>query len=265
MQTKLSSSKQELYAKLFSLIDLTTLNHTDTYASIRGWIEKVNSFKGNFAETPTVAAICLYPNFVSLAREELKEGGVKLAVVAGAFPSAQSFIEVKELECRMAVERGADEVDVVIPLSYVLEDSGKEAYNELVAMRQACKEANLKVILESGSITDQEVLRQAALLAMEAGADFIKTSTGKSQPAATPEAAKTMCKAIEEYYNSSDRVVGFKASGGIATAEEATLYYNIVGDILGENWLNNKTFRIGASRLANNLLTDIYDREINYF
>ncbi|MDD4067819.1 MAG: deoxyribose-phosphate aldolase [Bacteroidales bacterium] len=256
---------QEIYRTCFSLIDLTTLNSTDTPSKVAGMIDKVNGFKDIYPSYPSVAAICVYPNFAGQVRSQLKIDGVRIAVVAGVFPSSQSFPEIKIAECRMAVEKGADEVDIVLALSKFLDNDKKGALEEIKSIKEAIGEKNLKVILETGALKDHNLIAEASLLAIEAGADFIKTSTGKLEPAATPEAAYVMCSKIKEHYEKTGRRIGFKPAGGISTPGEAALYYAIVEDILGKDWLNPQLFRIGASRLANNLLTEIEGKTISYF
>lgn len=255
----------EVYAKCLSFIDLTSLNSTDTVAKITAMTDKVNSFKATFPNYPQVAAMCVYPNFAATVKGNLKDLDVNIAVVGGVFPSSQSFLEVKVAECKMAVEQGATEVDIVLALSHFLADDIELAAKEISDIKSAIGNAHLKVILESGSIKEPEQIYKASMLAMEAGADFIKTSTGKTEPAATPEAAVIMCTAILDYYNKTGRRVGFKPAGGISTPEDAVKYFSIVQTILGDQWLDNKLFRIGASRLANNLLSLLENKTVNYF
>lgn len=255
---------RDILSKCLGLIDLTSLNSTDTKSKIEAMVEKVNSFSGTYSDYPSVAAICVYPNFASTVKQRLTAKGVEIAVVGGVFPSSQSFPEVKAEECKIAVEKGADEVDIVLALSHFIAGEMESASNEIRLIKKACGKAHLKVILETGALSHEQI-KQASILAMEAGADFIKTSTGKMEPAATPEAAVIMCHAIKEYYKVSGRRVGFKPAGGIVTPEDAVLYYAIVDSILGEEWLNSKYFRLGASRLANNLLTKLENKTVNYF
>lgn len=257
-------NNSEVMRACLGLIDLTSLNSTDTVSKIDSMVEKVNSFQENFKGYPSVAAICVYPNFASTVKRNLKERGVKIAVVGGVFPSSQSFLNIKEEECKAAVGQGADEVDIVLALSHFLAGEYEEAANEIRVIKKACGKAHLKVILETGALTPEQIER-ASMLAMEAGADFIKTSTGKIEPAATPEAARIMCSSIKKYYETTGKMVGFKPAGGIVTPDDAILYYSIVDSILGEKWLNPEFFRLGASRLANNLLTKLENRTINYF
>jgi len=203
---------------------------------------------------------------VPVTREVLnKNNGVNIAAVAACFPASQSFIEVKVAETALTVKAGADEIDVVISLGKFMSGAHSEVYDELSELKAACKNAHLKVILESGSLRSAVEIKQASLLAMAAGADFIKTSTGKTEPAATLEAAYVMCGAIKEYYKKTGIKVGFKPAGGVSTTEEAVQFYTVVKAILGDEWMNNKLFRFGASRLANNLLSSIEGKEVKYF
>ncbi|MHC1691296.1 MAG: deoxyribose-phosphate aldolase [Bacteroidales bacterium] len=258
-------NRPEILAACIGHMDLTSLNSTDTKSKIEKMVEKVNNFPVNFPKYPSVAAICVYPNFAEVVKKKLNSQDVNVAVVGGVFPSSQSFLEVKTEECRIAVEKGADEVDIVLSLSHFLEGEYELAAKEISSIKKAIAPAHLKVILETGALSTPEAIEKASVLAMEAGADFIKTSTGKMEPAATPEAAIVMCRAIKEHYRKTGKKVGFKPAGGISTPQDAILYYAIVDTILGEEWLNPELFRLGASRLANNLLTELENRPINYF
>lgn len=255
----------EIYKKCFSSIDLTTLNATDTLQKGEKMASLVSNFSNTFKDLPNVAAICVYPTLVNMVRRNLKDENVKIASVAGGFPTAQTFIDIKISECVMAVENGADEVDIVISLGSFLSGDYDTVGAEIAQIKDAIEDAHLKVILETGALPDLSSIRLASLLAMESGADFIKTSTGKMEPAATPEAALVMVEAISDYYKKTGRRVGFKPAGGIVETCDAILYYNIVHTILGDAWMNPELFRIGASRLANNLLTDITGLEAQYF
>ncbi|RUT78824.1 deoxyribose-phosphate aldolase [Ancylomarina longa] len=256
--------------KNFSLIDLTTLNSTDTHARAKSFAENVNNFQNDF-DMPNVAAICVYPYQVPTLNENLKAEGVNIASVAGVFPSSQSFVEVKALECKMAVEKGADEVDIVISIGAFLEGNYQTVFDEIVAQKEACGKGHLKVILETGELKTATNIRTASIIAMEAGANFIKTSTGKVPVNATLEAAFVMTQAIKEYHERTGRMVGFKPAGGISTGKDAIEFYSISKNNLDEDWLNNEYLRIGASSLANNLLTEIHKletgevKEIRYF
>ncbi|HHT60577.1 MAG: deoxyribose-phosphate aldolase [Paludibacteraceae bacterium] len=256
----------EVYKKCLNSIDLTSLLGTDTEEKIAEMMRKVNDFPKNFPNLPNVAAVCVYPSLVPVTREVLnKNNGVNIAAVAACFPASQSFIEVKVAETALTVKAGADEIDVVISLGKFMSGAHSEVYDELSELKAACKNAHLKVILESGSLRSAVEIKQASLLAMAAGADFIKTSTGKTEPAATLEAAYVMCGAIKEYYKKTGIKVGFKPAGGVSTTEEAVQFYTVVKAILGDEWMNNKLFRFGASRLANNLLSSIEGKEVKYF
>jgi deoxyribose-phosphate aldolase len=246
-------------------IDLTTLNTADTQARVKNFTEKVNGFKEKYPQYPLPAAICVYPNMVGTVKSSLKVQGVKVASVAGGFPNSQTFLDVKLLECRNAVDSGADEVDVVLPLNRFMAGDYDGTFNEIAAMKEAVGQKHLKVILETGAIADSEKIHEASMLAMEAGADFIKTSTGKQEPGATPAAAIVMCNSIKEYYRKSGRKVGFKPAGGISTVKDAICYLAIVDTVLGKEWLDPNLFRIGASRLANNLLSELEQKTIGYY
>jgi len=257
--------RPEIYKACLSSIDLTTLNSTDTPSKVREMIDKVNRFHESFPQYPSVAAVCVYPNFASLVRERLKVKGVRIAVVAGVFPSSQSFPEIKVAECRMAADSGADEVDIVLALNKFLDSDKNGAIDEISNIKAAIGNKHLKVILETGALKDKELIASASELAIGAGADFIKTSTGKLERAATPEAAYIMCLKIKENYEKTGKRVGFKPAGGISTPREAVLYYAIVESLLGKEWLNPELFRIGASRLANNLLSELEGTTVSYF
>jgi len=264
LQKRKSASRgKKAYETILSCIDLTSLNTADTEESIGKMVQKVNAFGEKYPELPNVAAICVYPSMVKTVRECLTEG-VEIASVAAGFPHSQTFVEVKVAETSLAVLDGASEIDIVLSIGKLLEKKYEEIVEELQEIKAACREAHLKVILESGSLNVDEI-RIASILAMESGANFIKTSTGKQQPAATTTAAYVMCKLIKEYSEKTGRKVGFKAAGGIATTEEALDYYCIVEDVLGEEWLQKDLFRFGASRLANNILTEIMGKPTTAF
>lgn len=243
--------------KNFSLIDLTTLNSTDTHAKAKSFADNVNNFQNDF-DMPNVAAICVYPYQVPTLNENLKAEGVRIASVAGVFPSSQSYIEVKALECKMAVEKGADDIDIVISIGAFLEGHYQTVFDEIAIQKEACGKAHLKVILETGELKTAENIRTASIIAMEAGADFIKTSTGKVPVNATLEAAYIMTQAIKEYFDKTGKMIGFKPAGGISTGKDAIEFFAISIANLDENWLNNKYLRIGASSLANNILSEIH-------
>lgn len=248
-----------------SLIDLTTLNATDTVESVTKFTQKVNDFPSHFEGLENVAAICVYPNMVNTVEDTLQLPEVNIAAVAGGFPSSMTFTKVKVEETKLALKAGADEIDIVLSLSAFLADDFQAAHNDIAAIKACMDDAHLKVILETGALKTPENIWKASLLAINAGADFIKTSTGKMEPAATPMAAYIMCLAIAFHFEETGEKIGFKAAGGISTPDEAMIYVSIVKEILGEEWLNPQLFRIGASRLANNLLTDITGKEVKYF
>ena len=265
IQNKADKNKtKEAYKLCFSCIDLTTLNVTDTDESIATMAEKVNQFKSAYPEMPDVAALCVYPALVPAMKAALKSD-LPIASVAAGFPASQTFIEIKIAETSMAVMEGAKEIDVVIPVGKFMTDKFEEIREEIEEIKAACNGAHLKVIIESGALIQPELIYRASILSMASGADFIKTSTGKIPVAATPEAAWVMCTAIRDWYEKTGDKKGFKAAGGIVTSDEAVTYYTIVKEILGDTWLNNKLFRIGASRLANNLLSSVYEKEELYF
>jgi len=251
--------------EIFSFIDLTSLNTSDSDATIRSFAERTAQFSYHFNDISNVAALCVYPNFVKVAHEGLGGCGVRLAVVAASFPTAQTFTEVKILETSMAVRMGADEIDVVIPVGTFLKGDYDAVIDELKAIREAAGDTTLKVILETGLLKDERNIYRASIIAMESGADFIKTSTGKSTVSATPEAAWVMCRAIRDYYNETGIMIGFKPAGGIVNPDDAMVYYFIVKNMLGAKWLSPDYFRIGASRLANNILTELYPGTPAYF
>jgi deoxyribose-phosphate aldolase len=256
---------KHLLMSLLNLIDLTSLNTTDNRSHIIHFTGKVNSFSGKHSNIPNVAAICVYPNFVSVVKEKLSARNVKIAAVAGAFPSSQTFLTIKVTECKMAIEAGADEIDMVIPVGAFLGNDFSAVADEIREIKKAVGEKQLKVIVESGLLGSYEQIFKASMIAMDAGADFIKTSTGKTPVSATPEAAFVMCRAISDFYSETGIRVGFKAAGGIVNPEDAFDYYKIVNHTLGEEWLNNSLFRIGASRLANNILSEISGCRIDHF
>lgn len=254
----------EVYKQCLNQIDLTSLNGTDTHAEIISMVNKVNNFKASFPHLPNVGAICVYPALVPVVREYLKED-IGIAAVAAGFPASQTFIEIKVAETAMAVMEGATEIDVVISIGKFLEGNYQEVYEELSEIKAACRGAHLKVIIESGALQSVSNIKKASVLAMAAGADFIKTSTGKIPVAATLEATYVMATAIKEWFDKTGERVAYKPAGGIVTTEDAVKHYSIVKAILGDEWLNNKMFRFGASRLANNLLTSIEGKEVKFF
>ena len=238
----------------------------DSVTSVTEFARKTAEFYQKFPHIPNVASICIYPAFVETVGLAVDGTPMKITSVGGGFPAAQTFLEVKALEVAMAIENGADEVDIVLNVGRMLTGEYDEAANEVEVIRSEMDaDVVLKVIIESGALKTPDLIRKASLLSMFAGADFVKTSTGKIDVAATPEAAVVMCQAIRDYYQKTGRKVGFKAAGGVRTAEDAALYYTIVEEILGPEWLNTDMFRIGASSAANNLLSAIEGREIKYY
>lgn len=254
----------EVYKQLFNCIDLTTLRTEDNTTTVANFTRRVNAFDEEHGDMPNVAAICVYPNYAGTVRMNL-DAGVNIAAVSGGFPSSQTFTEVKIAETMLAVKDGADEIDIVINVGDMLGGNYEEMCDEIAELKSACGDAHLKVILETGALKTASMIKKASLLSIYAGADFIKTSTGKQEPAATLEAAYVMCRAIKEYHEKTGIMIGFKPAGGISTTADAVKYYCIVAAVLGEEWLNNRYFRIGASRLANNLLTDIWGKEVKFF
>ncbi|MBQ8734888.1 MAG: deoxyribose-phosphate aldolase [Bacteroidaceae bacterium] len=251
----------EIAKELFNCVDLTTLKCTDNAESVLQLTEKVNALDEKYPDLKNVAAICVYPNFAEIVSESLEVENVQVACVSGGFPSSQTFSEVKIAETALALQAGATEIDIVLSVGKFLDGDYESVCDEIQELKELCGEKSLKVILETGALATAENIKKAAILSIYSGADFIKTSTGKESPAATPEAAYVMCKTIKEYYEKTGRKIGFKAAGGINSVDEALLYYNIVEDTLGKDWLNNKLFRIGTSRLANMLLSTITGEE----
>lgn len=260
------NENSEVYKFCYSAIDLTTLSCTDSVTSVTTFARKAVEFYEKFPHIPNVASICIYPSFVETVGLAVDGTPMRITSVAGGFPAAQTFLEVKALEVAMAIENGADEIDIVLNVGRMLTGEYDEAANEVEVIRAEMDEdIVLKVIIESGALKTPDLIRKASLLSMFAGADFIKTSTGKIDVAATPEAAVVMCHAIKDFYEKTGRKVGFKAAGGVRTPQEAALYYTIIEEILGKEWCTTELFRIGASSAANNLLSAIEGREIKFF
>lgn len=259
------NNTEEVKKFLFNCIDLTTLNTTDSDESVMRFTEKVNRFDDEFPDLKNVAAICVYPNFAQVVKDTLEVEGINIACVSGGFPSSQTFTEVKIAETAMALADGADEIDIVIPVGAFLSGDYETMCEGIMELKETCKEHHLKVILETGALKTASNIKKASILSMYSGADFIKTSTGKQQPAATPEAAYVMCQAIKEYYEQTGNKVGFKPAGGINTVNDALIYYTIVKEVLGKEWLSNELFRLGTSRLANLLLSEIKGEELKFF
>lgn len=260
-----ANRKPEVLKLLFNCIDLTTLNTTDSPVSVAKFTERVNDFENDHGDLPNVAAICVYPNFAQVVRTVLDVSEVRIACVSGGFPTSQTFPEVKVAETALAVEGGADEIDIVLNVGNFMDGDWEEVCDEIEELKHSCRNAHLKVILETGALKTAENIRAASILAMYSGADFIKTSTGKVYSGASLEAAYTMCQCIKEYYETTGNMVGFKPAGGVSTTNDALAYYTIVKHVLGDKWLNNRYFRLGASRLANHLLSDILGEEVKYF
>lgn len=263
----------EVLKLCFSIMDLTTLKSNDTVASVKALVEKANGVREAFPGYPLPASICVYPNFASVVRDVRCCPELHVTTVAACFPSSQSFLDVKVQECRLAVRDGADEIDIVLALNHFLAGEYDAAAEEIVAVRKALDEEGekagrkitLKVILETGLLAEPDLIARASFLAMEAGADFIKTSTGKVEVNATPTAALVMCECIRLFNLKTGRKVGFKAAGGISNAKDALEYYHIVSSVLGEEWLNKELFRFGVSRLGNSLVSAIEGKAVYYF
>mgnify|MGYP002534978195 FL=1 len=243
----------DVLKQIHGFIDLTSLTSIDTKESIWKLVDRVNDFEGTRPDVPNVAAICTYPLFVETVKQALAAQDVKIASVAGGFPSSQTFTEVKIAETAMAIMSGADEIDVVMNLGYFLEENYDELAEEIQEIKDSCREGKLKVILETGALLTPENIQKAAILALYSGADFIKTSTGKGYPGATLEAVYTMCKVLKKYHSITGKQIGIKVSGGVRTAEDAVKYYTIVKEVLGNDWLNKDLFRIGASSLVEDI------------
>ena len=265
-ESKLTALKMAL-----SMIDLTTLEGKDSPGKIKQLCYKAAHLHDQFPGLPAVAAICVYPTMVAVAKNELEGTGIKTAAVATGFPSGMTSQDVKLDEVRKVVNDGADEVDMVISRGYFLKGDYQYVYDEIAAVKEACGNAELKVILETGELQTLDKVRRASDLAMEAGADFIKTSTGKVKPAATPPVVLVMLEAIRDFYYRTGRRVGMKPAGGIGTAKQAIQYLVMLRETLGQDWLTPDLYRIGASSLANDILMQIMKQttgvyqSINYF
>ena len=265
-------ASEQVYKDCFSMMDLTTLKTDDTPESVAKLVAKVNAFNEQYPEWPLPASVCVYPNFASVVAAERK-CDFNITVVAACFPSSQSFLEVKLKECEIAVEQGADEVDIVLALNKFLAGDFEAASEEIRKVRECIdavaqkqgRKVHLKVILETGLLVTAEKIAQASFLAMEAGADFIKTSTGKVDVNATPMAAYVMCECIAKYHQYTGKMVGFKPAGGISSAADALCYYSIVSTLLGKAWLNKEWFRFGVSRVANNILSAVEQKTVSFF
>ena len=250
---------------LMGSVELTTLKTTDSETSVMAFTEKVNQFEEAYPTLPHVATICVYPKFAKVVSETLEVEGVEIACVSGSFPSSQSLIEVKTVETSLAVKDGATEIDIVMNVGAFLDGDFETVVDEVQQQKEACGEKKMKVILETGCLKTAKNIKIASLLSMYGGADYIKTSTGKLEPAATPEAAYVMCQAIKEYYDETGIQIGFKPAGGLNSVMDALIYYTIVKEVLGEKWLTNQWFRMGTSRLANLLLSEVIGEETKFF
>ena len=250
---------------LMGSVELTTLKTTDSEDSVLAFTEKVNKFDETYPDLPHVATICVYPCFAKTVSESLEVDGVEIACVSGSFPSSQALIEVKVAETALAIKDGATEIDIVMPVGKFLSGDYEGVADEIEELKEVCGEHKMKVILETGCLKTAENIKKASLLAMYAGADYIKTSTGKLEPAATPEAAYVMCQAIKEYYDETGIQIGFKPAGGLNSVMDALIYYTLVKEVLGEKWLTNEWLRLGTSRLANLLLSEVVGEETKFF
>ena len=250
---------------LMGSVELTTLKTTDSEESVLAFTEKVNKFEDAYPELPHVATICVYPCFAKIVSQSLEVEGVEVACVSGSFPSSQALIEIKTVETALALKDGATEIDIVMSVGKYLSGDYETLCDEISELKAICGDRKMKVILETGLLPSASDIKKASLLAMYSGADYIKTSTGKEKPAATPEAAYVMCQAIKEYYDKTGIQIGFKPAGGLNTVHDALVYYTIVKEVLGEKWLTNQWLRLGTSRLANLLLSEVLGEEKKFF
>ena len=266
LASKIAENKTTAVKKfLLSCVDLTSLHTEDTDESILKMTEKVNNFVEDYGELVNVAGICVYPRFTKLVHDSIEADDVNVVVVCGDFPHSQTYTEVKVAETALCIADGADEIDIVLPVGKFFSGDYEGTCDEIEELKETCSEHRMKVILETGALKTATNIKKASILAMYSGADFIKTSTGKQMPAATPEAFYVMCKAIKEYFDNTGRKVGIKAAGGINTVDEAVGYYTIAKEILGKEWLDRNYFRLGTSRLANQLLSEIVGKDVKYF
>lgn len=259
------NNREDVKRFLLNCLDLTSLNTTDTEEEILKLTEKVNRFVDEFADFENVASICVYPSMVQIVNDTLEADEVKIAAVSGGFPHSQTFIEVKIAETALCLQEGANEIDCVMPVGKFLNEDYEGMCDEIEEIKFACKDNHLKVILETGALMTASNIKKASILSMYSGADFIKTSTGKQHAPATPEAAYVMCQSIKEYHELTGRKIGFKAAGGIKNVNDALVYYTIVKEMLGQEWLTNELFRIGSSSLANQLLSELTGKKVNFF
>ena len=250
---------------LMGSVELTTLKTTDSEESVLKFTERVNDFDNEYPDLPHPATICVYPCFAQIVSQSLEVEGVEVACVSGSFPSSQALIEVKTVETALAIKDGATEIDIVMSVGKFLSGDYETVCDEIGELKAICGEKKMKVILETGLLGSAENINKASILAMYAGAEYIKTSTGKEKPAATPEAAYVMCQAIKEYYDKTGIQIGFKPAGGLNTVHDALVYYTIVKEVLGEKWLTNQWFRLGTSRLDNLLLSEVHGKETKFF
>ncbi|MBQ2200172.1 MAG: deoxyribose-phosphate aldolase [Bacteroidaceae bacterium] len=250
---------------LLNSVELTTLKTTDSEESVLKFVEKVNEFDDKYPELGHVATVCVYPNFAKICHDTLENEEVEIACVSGSFPSSQTFIEVKVAETALAIKDGATEIDIVMPVGKFLSEDYEGVADDIAELKAVCGDKKMKVILETGCLKTASNIKKASILSMYAGADYIKTSTGKLEPAATPEAAFVMCQAIKEYYEKTGIQIGFKPAGGMKIVKDALTYYTIVKEVLGEKWLTNQWLRLGTSSLANKLLSDITGEEVKFF
>lgn len=251
---------------LFGSVELTSLNTADTEEKILAMVEKVNSFAHDYTDMPHVATVVTYPSFTKLVRNTLEVDGVNIANVSGCFPSSQARMEVKVAETALAIQDGADEIDIVMPVGKFLSEDYEGVAEDIMELKSTCgEEIPMKVILETGDLLNCSNIKKASILSMYAGADYIKTSTGKEKISATPEAVYVMCTAIKEYFEETGNKIGLKPAGGLNTVQDALIYYTIVKEVLGKEWLTNKMFRLGTSRLANLLLSAVQGKEVKYF
>ncbi len=250
---------------LLGSVELTTLKTTDSEESVLAFTERVNKFDSAYPELPHVATICVYPCFAQIVSQSLEVDGVEIACVSGSFPSSQALLEVKVAETALAIKDGATEIDIVMSVGKYLSGDYETVCDEISELKAVCGTRKMKVILETGLLPSAADIKRASILSMYAGADYIKTSTGKEKPAATPEAAYVMCQAIKEYYDKTGIQIGFKPAGGLNTVHDALVYYTIVKEVLGPQWLTNEWLRLGTSRLANLLLSEIVGKETKFF
>ncbi|MCM1313181.1 MAG: deoxyribose-phosphate aldolase [Bacteroides sp.] len=259
------NNTKEVKKFLLNSVELTTLKTTDSEESVLKFVEKVNEFDTKYPDLGHVATVCVYPNFAKICHDSLENENIEIACVSGSFPSSQTFTEIKIAETAMAIHDGATEIDIVMPVGKFLSEDYEGVADEISELKATCGEHKLKVILETGCLKTASNIKKASILAMYSGADYIKTSTGKLEPAATPEAAFVMCQAIKEYYEETGIQIGLKPAGGMKTVEDALTYYTIVKEVLGEKWLNNTMLRLGTSSLANKLLSEIIEEDIKFF